>query len=218
MISRLPAFGHRPPADPHALARTILAEPRFRVRVAPVRTAWWTPITKWLGDRWNQLVDAFTHHVKIGTGASIAIGDLLLIAVIALVVIVAVRLLMQYVREAAPADHARRLEPHASSEDLYAEAQRAAQHGEYARAIALLFSGALAALDVRGVVHDDPSRTVNECRREVRARAPQCSASFDIVARAFSAVVYADAPVSAEQWERARDAYQQVIGAAGRAA
>lgn len=218
MISRLPAFGQRPPADPHAIARAILAEPRFRIRVAPVRTAWWTPITKWLGDRWHQLIDAFTHHVKIGTGASIAIGDLLLIAVIGLVVVVTVRLILQYVREAAPAEHARRLESHASSEDLYADAQNAAQQGEYARAIALLFSGALAALDVRGVVHDDPSHTVNECRREVRARAPQCSAPFDIIARAFSAVVYADAPVSAEQWERAREACKEVIGAAGRAA
>lgn len=209
----LHAFGTlRPPIDPHALAQTIVADPRFRIAVTrPKPKTWWDSLVQWLSDRWTQLIDAFAHRVHVGERTSATIGDILILAVIAIVVIAGVRLLLGLLREHAPSLTARPLPAHASAQSLFALGDRAAEAGRYAAAIALVFRAALVELDVQGVVHDDPSRTVNECRGAVRQRAPECAAAFDTIARAFTDALYADAPVSARQWSAARDAYHALI-------
>jgi hypothetical protein len=106
--------------------------------------------------------------------------------------------------------HSRALAHNADAQTLYLQSTRAADRGDYAEAASLLFRAALAALDLRGVVHDDPSRTVNECRAAVRERAPQSTAPFDTIARTFTAALYADAPVSAQQWNAARSAFAEL--------
>lgn len=215
MIPRgLPAFGAQPPPhDPHALAREILSERRFRVHVAnPAHKTWWEVATSWLQDRWNELGRTFAHHVHIGAKASVAAGDIILAVTAGVVLIVAIRLISAYVRETViPAHAVREIAPHLAAEALFAQSMHAGELGEYAAAIALVFRAALAALDIRGVVHDQPSRTVNECRREVRERAPAFLAPFDALARIFTAALYADAPVTQAQWAAAREAYTRLV-------
>lgn len=212
-MNALPQFGAQTPArDPQALAREILAQSRFRGHTqAPASHTWWDTVRDWFGDRWNQLLDAFAHHVRVGPGAGAAIGDVLLVIVIALVVVVVVRLLLGMARENASAEGAAHpLSVRANPTALHAAAQQAAQLGGYAAAIALLFRAALATLDARGLLRDDPSRTVNECRRDVRARAMPLSPSFERIARAFTAAVYAEDRVTAEHWDDAERAYGEI--------
>lgn len=200
----------RPPHDPAGLAREILAQPRFRVRVhVPQPHTWWDSIRQWLGDRWNQLMDAFSHHVHLGSRWSVATGDVLIGAIIVLVVFVAVRLLLTMAREgaSAPGAQSSALPVNADARELHDSAMRAAQHGAYGVAVALLFQAALALLDARGMLRDDPARTVNECRSDVRRRAARLAPPFDRIARSFTAAVYAEELLTPAQWSDARDAY-----------
>lgn len=209
-MSALEQFGTKAPAhDPQALARAVLAQSRFRMQVAGVRPrTWWDAARDWLGERWHQLIDAFSHHLRIGAKTSVALGDVLLVLAIVLVVAVAMRLLLGMAREGAAATSgAHALPLRADAGALHAAAQRAAEHGSYAAAIALLFRAVLATLDAQGLLRDDPARTVNECRRDVRSRAPRLSAPFDAIARTFTAAVYAEARVAPEQWREAERAY-----------
>lgn len=209
-MSVLEQFGTKTPGrDPQTLAREVLSQSRFRMEVAGARPrTWWDAARDWLGERWHQLIDAFSHHVRIGAKASVAFGDILLVLAIVLVIFVAIRLLLGMAREASAAGTgAHPLPARADARVLHAAAQRAAEQGSYAAAIALLFRAALAALDAQGLLRDDPARTVNECRRDVRSRAPRLSAPFDAIARAFTAAVYAEARVAPEQWHDAERAY-----------
>lgn len=145
-------------------------------------------------------------RVHIGR-VNAAAGDALLIALVLLVIVVLVRLLANAVRVGSikEVDRVQSAAPGASA--LHEMSLSAAARGDYALAIVLLFRAALAALDVQGVVHDDPSRTVNECRRAVRAKAPTLAEHFDAIARPFTAVLYADQPVSEGQWRSALKAF-----------
>lgn len=209
-MSGLPAFGaQQPPRDPAALARAILTQSRFRVPVhsAPART-WWDALRDWLGARWSQLLQAFAHHVRVSPRASVAAGDVLLALAVGAVVLVGARLLLNAARASAdPGSKGAPLALAANPEALHADAVRAAQSGAYRRAIALEFRAALAAMDARGVLRDDPARTVNECRRDVRLRASNLSAPFEALARAFTAAVYAEDRLTADAWLEAERAY-----------
>ena len=209
----LRAFGTlRPPIDPQALARKIVAEPRFKIAVLrPKPKTWWDVFTQWLADRWHQLIDAFSHHVHVAPNVSAAFGDVLLAIAIGAVVVVAIRLAFGIARDPNRSIAAARALPqHLDAETLYVQSSRAADRGDYAAAATLLFRAAVATLDLRGVVHDDPSRTVNETRAAVRVRAPQSVSPFDTIARTFTAALYADAPVSREQWHTACDAFAEL--------
>lgn len=154
-------------------------------------------------------MDAFSRHVHVGRGWSVAAGDILIAALIALVVIVAVRMLLTMARDAAspPGVQASELPVHAGARELHAAARQAAERGAYAIAVALLFQAALALLDARGMLRDDPARTVNECRSDVRRRARSLAAPFDRLARIFTAAVYAEERMTAAHWSDAQDAY-----------
>jgi hypothetical protein len=173
----------------------------------PARKTWWDALTDWLGKRWHDLVDSLFRNVHIGGNAGTALGDILLIGLILLVVIVLARLLWSTVRVGTAASGTPLADTAADAATLHALSLQAARRGDYAHAIVLLFRAALAALDVQGVVHDDPSRTVNECRRAVRAKAPRLAAPFDEIARPFTAVLYADEPVTEVQWNAALNAF-----------
>jgi hypothetical protein len=210
-VSALPVFGaQRPPHDPAVLVRGILAQSRFRIQAAAAPShTWWDQLRNWVGEQWTRLMDAFAHHVKIGPRASVAIGDVLIALLALLVVGVGLRLLLGAVRSGTPARGviASPLAPHANAHELWEAAQHAAAAGAFASAIALAFRAVLATLDTRGVLRDDPARTVNECRRDVRARAPRLSAAFETIARIFTAAVYAEDRVGIEQWSEVERAY-----------
>ncbi|HKU67816.1 MAG TPA: DUF4129 domain-containing protein [Candidatus Baltobacteraceae bacterium] len=221
-MSALGRFGLQPAAqDPQALAREILAQPRFRldVRGAPAHT-WWDALRDWLGARWDRLIDAFAHHVRIGGTAGVAIGDLLLVLAIGGAIVVLVRLLRTIAREASSSGAGFSIPLPAGADPalLHEEARQSAQRGAYALALALLFRAVLAALDARGLLRDDPARTVNECRRDVRTRAAALSGAFDCIARGFTAAVYAEDRVTPQQWNDAERAYREILAARSDAA
>jgi len=202
----LPAFGaHRPPLEPASLAHRILSESRFRMQVH-ARDDWWTRFWTWF---WSKVASLFGHGGSAPPGVVDAIGDILLIAAAGLVIYFVVRLLMSLVRDAPAEDHvaARAIERKTAARDWYDRAVTAASQGRFGAAVVLLFRATLAILDLRGVVHDDPSHTVNESRAELLRSAPQFAPGFNAVARTFTAALYAEDPVSSAQWEEARGAY-----------
>lgn len=208
----LPAFGaHRPPLDPASLARRIVSEPRFRMQIH-AREDWWTRFWTWF---WSKVAALFGHGGSAPPGIVDLIGDIVLFAAACLVIYFVVRLLRSIVRD-APAQQqfaARTIERKTAAREWYERAMAAAAQGRYGAAVVLLFRATLAILDLRGVVHDDPSRTVNESRAELLRSAPQFAAGFNAVARTFTAALYAEDPVSNAQWEEARGAYDALHAA-----
>jgi hypothetical protein len=196
-----------PPIDPNVLARKILSEDRFRVAIpSSHRTAWeifWT----WVRDQWNRLFDALFSHVHVGKQTGLVLGDLVVIALVAIVLIVGVRLMRGAVRDAQRAGGSQPLADDPDFESLYERSRLAALHGDYRGAIALIFWAALLKLERLGIIRPDPSRTVNECRRAVARGAPAAAPAFDKIARSFTAAFYAERAVALDQWESARDGF-----------
>lgn len=207
----LPAFGtQNPPHDAHALAARILAGSGFHVRaMRPPSRTWWDVPWQWLLDRLNDLGTALGKNVHLSKGASIAIGDVL-IAVVALGLVAVIVILLRNAMRAQEAAGDAPASPRAAAEEFLTRSLHAANSGDFSSAVVLLFLASLRLLDVRGVVADDPSFTVNECRREVRRRASAASAPFDVLARAFTAALYAGLPADAESWLAARAAYDAI--------
>ena len=203
-----------PPSDPRALALRILSEARFRISVSrPPERTWWDHARQWLADRWQTLVDAFSRNVHIGKHAGVAVGDVLIVLAIGAILIAGVRLLRQLGREyARRSSEGASIAAAESARRIYARSVETARSGAYAQAIILLFRSTLAALDMRRLVADAPSRTVNETRREIRRTLPAFAAPFEIIARAFTAVAYADAPAGEDEWARAHQAYAASFG------
>lgn len=190
----------------------IVAERRFRVHIRGSSAGWWDVFWHRVDDFFGALIRAFSHSVPVAPGVSAALGDLLIIAAAAAVLVFGVRLALRSAREygrAAPLDPAVR---ELSARALYSAALRAASTGSYAAAIVLLFRSALAAMEMQHVLDDVPSRTVNEWRREVRRSAPALSGAFDSIASAFTSVAYAGSPATETQWKNARDAFADSFG------
>lgn len=210
-------FGAQPPPlAPSALARQILSEHRFRVgnTSAPPQRAWWDVVLSWVGDRWNELMTAFSTHVRLGSAGTILVGDIVLIAIVAVVVVVLLRLVSNTIADTPLARGAAPLPRKLRAGALYEESLRHASAGEYACAIPLLFRAAIVSLDVRGVIRDRPSLTVNETRTALRAQAVQCIDPFEVLSGVFNDALYAERAVTADQWARARDAYASIAGEA----
>jgi len=201
-------IARHPPVDPQTLARTILSEKRFRVAIPTTHRSLWEMFWGWLRDLWSRLADAFFSHVHVGSRAGFTIGVATEVILIAVVVIVLIRLVIGIVRDARhPRSVARALAEPPDAQELYAQSRRAAAQGDYRAAVALIFRAALVRLERLGLVREDPSRTVNECRRSVAARAPALASGFDAIARPFTAAFYAELPVAQAQWLAAHDAY-----------
>jgi hypothetical protein len=201
-------IARHPPIDPQTLARTILSEKRFRVAIPTTHRSLWEIFWSWLRDLWSRLADAFFSHVHVGSRAGFTIGVVIEAILIAAVVFIVIRLLAGVVRDARhPRSAARPLAELPDPQALYAQSRRAAAQGDYRTAIALVFRAALLRLERLGLVREDPSRTVNECRRSVAAREPALASAFDAIARPFTAAFYAELPVAQAQWLAAHDAY-----------
>jgi len=206
-----------PPGNLQALAARELATPgRYQLATVaprPVETSLWTRLWTWLLDRWKDLWQATYGRAHLGRGGAVAIGDLLIAAVALLLLLVTLRLLTTLVLERR--SRAATAEPLALPADapaLYAAACERARHGEYARASQFLFAATIASLSGRGLVHDDRSATVGEFQRALRRDDAALVAPFDAVSSAFVIGAYAERPVDAPDWERARQAYLSLAG------
>ncbi|MBV8372792.1 MAG: DUF4129 domain-containing protein [Candidatus Eremiobacteraeota bacterium] len=209
-----PAPLSTPPPNLHALAATELTTPgRYRLTTAlapPSSPSIWLRLWSWLQDRFADLWRATYGRTHLGRGTAMAIGDVLIAAVALIVLFVAVRMLANLIVER----RATRAEPLESQDDaraLYASACERARAGDYGLASRLLFAATVATLANRGLVRDDRSATVGEFRRTL-GNERSLVAAFDTVASAFVTSAYAEKPVEAPQWERARDAYLSLGG------
>jgi len=197
----------RPPLGARDLAREILSERRFRVAVPSTHLTLWETIWDWVRRLWSRLWDALFSHVHIGKGASVVIGDLLAFALIAVVIAVLVRLAFASIRDARRPAGAHPFTEAPDPGALYELSRQAAELGDYRMAVALLFAAAMRRLEKLGFAREDPSRTVNEWRRELRGTQPAVLPAFEAIARPFVAGYYAETPVERGQWMEAHDAF-----------
>lgn len=207
---------HRAPLDPHVLAREILLQPRFRVALVPRHRTLFEIAWQWLRDMWDRLARGLGSHVHVGKQAGLILGDAVVIALIAVIVFVALRLVLGAVRDPGRTQAgATGLAPAADPHELFARSCDAAERGDYRAAIGLLFLASLVRIERLGLVSGDPSRTVNQWRRALSSRAPAIAGAFDAIARPFTAAFYAERPVGQGQWLSARDAYAGLPREAG---
>jgi hypothetical protein len=197
----------RPPLGARELARQILLERRFHVAVPAAHKTLWEMFWDWLRGMWSRMWDALFSHVHIGSRTSVVIGDVLAIALIALVVVMLVRLALGSIRDARRPDSAHPLIDSPDPGALYELSREAAERGDYRLAVALLFAAAMRRLERLGFAREDPSRTVNEWRRALGGTQPAVLPAFDAIARPFVAAFYAETPVARGQWMEAHDAY-----------
>ena len=198
-----------PSGDPAVRARAILADPIFVHDLPPkpqVPSLWdrfWSwvghwPIWAWLREPFRHIAAGRVDSNAVGY-AGLAIAALLLIAIIARLVL---RLPALFARANGPADVSL-----GATRNPFADAEAAAQRGEFTAAIAATFSAALYELDRDEIVPFDASRTPGEYRRAVRRAAPSLEAPFAHIASAFVLAVYGDRRADAATWNDVRDAY-----------
>lgn len=201
-----------PPSDLAALAQrelSIAGRYQLHERVVPAPPeGWWSRFLDWLGERWDALKRALFSHLRGADRTVTGIGDVLLIA-IGLVLLGAIVSLLRNIRLARSGARtaSQPLATPADPRALYDEACAAAAAGEHGIAALRLFAATIALLDLHRVVHGRRSATVGDVRRELRANDAQLIEPFDAIAAPFVRSAYAQQPVSAGDWERARDAF-----------
>ncbi len=207
------------PRPPHDLVRAVRAElatpGRYELtQTQVVHRSWVQIVLQWLYDRYAELVHALATHLNVGPNAVSMLGDAIVVACVVVLGIVGARLLIAVQLDRARKTAAIAIGPSRSAHATARAAADAAANGDYVRAIRLLFAAAVTLLDLRGVLHDDPSATVNDLRRALRERNASAEDPFVEIARLFSAAAYAEERLDASAWNAARDAYDRLTTAA----
>ncbi len=200
----------KPP--PHDIVRAVrqeLATPgRYHLHEAAVRRTWLQIVAQWVYDRYAAFAHALSARLKVGPAAVSIFGDLLVIVVVLLVAYVAALLLVSMQLERSARARAIALGPARSAHALARRAADAASQGRYDAATRLVFAAGVTLLDLRGVVHDDASATINELRRTLRGSPAE--EPFVALARVYASTAYAEEPASEETWNAARTAYDRL--------
>lgn len=201
-----------PPIDITRAVRAELAVPgRYHLEKAlPAHRSLIGLIFQWLYDRWSDLWNALTSHVKIGSAGASIIGDVLVVTSVVAIGLIGAHLLLQLEYARTRREQAVALTQPRSAHALAALAAQAAKSGDYARAVRLVFMAAVTLLDLRGVVRDERSATVNELRRRVHERDGALEPAFVEIARLYTATAYAQTPAGPDAWQRARAAYDHL--------
>lgn len=201
-------------ADPHGLAASILSD-RRRYHFEPVQIVvpqtWWDRLWVWIKAQWDRFWNLIFRRVRVASGASLILGDLLLVVSALGVLVMSVRLLaLVQFRQPAHRSRSQALPRIADGAELYRQSCEAAQRGAYADAISKLFLATLRVMDSRGAIGVDASRTVGEFRRELRESGSALAPAFESIAQTFTAAIYAERPLLRDDWRRAREAYIQL--------
>jgi hypothetical protein len=202
------------------VARTVLAQPAYHVpatSAAAPHADLMTVIFDWLA----KLLHPFAHWLEGAAGSArpfgALAGALVLGAVLGLLALllwrIANALLKDPPRPRLPGNFTGGALTGRSASDWREFAERAANAGDYARAIAALFSGALATLDERSLVPFDAARTPGEYRRLVRRTKPALAGPFDALSRAFVRAAFAAAVPQRADYERAAGSYDALVPA-----
>jgi len=181
-------------------------------RERPVRRTWLQLVWSWLADRWSEFVNALSKRIRVGPAGSAAIGDVILVIAVLLVAVVAGRMFVTLqIERDRRRTRIQPLERQRSAHALWLQAAEAADRGAYGAAVRTLFAATVTLLNLRGVVHDDASATVNELRQAVREHNAAVEPPFIEIARAFTSAAYAETPVDAGLWERVRASYETLL-------
>ncbi len=214
-----------PHGDPNVVARGILAERAYagigHTTATPPPESIEQIVWEWLVDHvFRPLFHPLAHAFAASRGAATIIGFVLVIFALGLVAFVAFRVFAAFVRvsNARDGDGAHGSVPLdlRDASEWRAVARALAARGEYARAIAALFSAALAELDARALVGFDSSRTPGEYARLVRRAKVAAAPPFDVLCDRFVRALYApNAPAAAdyEAAERALAAFEPALAA-----
>jgi hypothetical protein len=211
-----------PHGDPNAVAARVLSDPAYRhakatTAAAPAESPFLT-ILRWI---WHHviapLLHPLAHAVAATRGVGTVAGTIMVVAALLGLAFVIFRLVLSLVRVPGPggaggrAAAVRGLDVERSAFDW-----RRVARGDYARAIAALFSAALVELDERAVVAFDATRTPGEYRRLVRRARAAAAPAFDELTERFNHALYAaGTPVAAEYAaaERALAAFAPALSA-----
>jgi hypothetical protein len=200
-----------PHGDPREVARSVLTDPRFHAAAhGPAPKQWWDYVldgVRWLLERVFGSLGRFVGSEAVTTIVGVAI----LIVVMGLLLVVVMRFADRFGGPGRGrlllATDATALDADADARTLRARAAAAAAQGRYRDAAVLLWLSALRALDERGRVRYDPSRTPGEWRRAVRDTA------FDALARDATVALFAGDGADAELVARMSTAYDRVVPA-----
>lgn len=197
-----------PPRDIAAAVRSELATPgRYHLHDAARHRSWLELAASWIYDRFADFERALAAHVHVGASATGLLGDVLVILCVGIVAFAGARLLMALQAERTARAVSLPLETTRNAAALARAASDAAASGAYGRAIRLLFAASVALLDLRGLLRDDRSATVNELRHAVRERAADAEIPFVEIARAYTSEAYAERPADRDAWTAASAAY-----------
>ena len=205
------------PQPPHDIVRAVRAELAWPGRyhlhdhTASVQRSWLDMLFQWIYDRFVDFQNALGSHIRIGATGATIIGDLLIGAAVVLVAFVAARLMMTLQAEQTAHVEATHLGAMRSASVLARAAADAAAGGDYARAIRFLFAAAVTLLDLRGVVRDEASATVNDLRRALHERYERADVPFVTISRAYTTAAYAEQRLDEGTWNNARAAYAQLL-------
>jgi hypothetical protein len=195
-----------PHGDPRDVARSIVADPRYRLTPAPpAQKSWFDLLADWLAGVIRAALHAIDHLLGSHNPFGVAIGGIVIVAIGALVVTAVVLLVRATARRgsvsagAAIAARVRAAVP--TSTELRSAARAAAAGGRYREAAALLFAAAARALDERGRLPFDPARTPGEYRRLLR------DVRFDALAGAAVVAQFAAAEPRDDSFELMNAAY-----------
>lgn len=134
-------------------------------------------------------------------------GYLILAAGLVAILFSAMRIVLRLRGKAGTVHQSSPLPSSVNIAELYAQSCAASERGDYVTAFARLFKAALAALAEAGVLCPRPAATVGDYRSEVRSSNPLVLSAFEVIARGFTAAMYAELPVVAADWDEARAAY-----------
>jgi len=233
--------GSRPPkTDPHALARSILAEPEFHRVEAPkvkkekthAELGWWQRFLKWLGKELAKLFRGKHAKVKPNTGGAL-MGELAqlawiaaILAVVAFVVIGIYRALGKVESVDATGEDEPSEEPGAMPKgDLadalarapdawLADADAAAAEGRHRDAVRLAFLALLSALHRARAI--DFVRAQTNWDHVQRFKGSELAReTFEDVTRRYEKAWYGMRPVTGDGYQLVRASAQTVVGSVG---
>jgi hypothetical protein len=201
-----------PPHDLVRAVRSELATPgRYELHPATTASPSWLELAvRFVGDAFDRFERAIASHLHLTPVQTSVVGDGVVLVCAAVVALVAARLLMSLQLEGGRYQ-AQPLGSSRSAQALARAAHEAALAGNYVHAIRLIFAAAVVLLDLRGIVADDESWTINELKRALRERASGAEPPFSEIARAYTAAAYAESAVDAAAWKRAEDAYARLV-------
>ena len=205
-----------PYGDPSIVIRDVLAQAIFRhadsTVAAPPQKSLLDVLSGWIFDH---IIEPLLAPIGRALGAGRELGTMIGVVTIAIValglVYLAYRFAMRLGRRAPARDAVREtpLGADRSAADWVAFARALAARGDFAGAIAALFSAALATLDVADIVRYDASRTPGEYRRAVRRERTPAASSFDDLAAGFMRASYAAEPPDAGDYAAVAAAFDR---------